>query len=126
MFGMLRYFFLQTLICFFNIVPKKVKKRKNYSRCLNEPFFFGSRQKVASEYSLMHKKIDKNIFKNCIGEKFRKQLNFFTCISPDYVFHESPKEFWKYNNFENMGASFLRRCQNSLWQTSHEMMYFQA
>ena len=74
----------------------------------------------------MHKKTDKSIFKNCISEKFRKQLYFFTCILPDYVFHESPKEFWKNNHFENMRASFLRRCQNSLWQTSHEMMHFQA
>ena len=79
-----------------------------------------------SGYSLMRKKTDKTIFKNCISEKFRKQLYFFTCISPNYVFHESPKEFWKNNHFENMRASFLRRCQNSLWQTSHEMKHFQA
>ena len=31
--------------------------------------------------------------------------------------HESPKEFWKNRHFENMTAGFLRRCQNSLWQT---------
>ena len=68
-------------------------------------------------YSLMHKKTDKIIFKNCMSEKFRKQL---------YVFHESPKEFWKNNQFEHIRASFLRRCQNSLWQTSHEMMHFQS
>ena len=74
----------------------------------------------------MRKKTDKTIFNNCISEKFRKELNFFTCISPDYVFHESPKEFWKNNYFENMRASFLRRCQNSLWQTSHKMMHFQV
>ena len=74
----------------------------------------------------MHKKTDKTKFKNCISEKFRKQHNFFTCISPDYAFHESSKEFWKNNHFENMRASFLRRCQNSLWQTSNEMMHFQA
>ena len=77
-------------------------------------------------YSLMRKKTESTIFKNSIGEKFRKQLYFFTCISPDYVFHESPKEFWKNNHFENMRASFLRRCQKSLWQTSHEMMHIQA
>ena len=52
-------------------------------------------------YSLMHKKTDKIIFKNCISEKFRKQLYVFACILPDYVFHESPKEFWKNNHFEN-------------------------
>ena len=74
----------------------------------------------------MRKKPELSIFKNCISEIFRKQLYFFTCILPDYVVHESPKEFWKNNHFENMRASFLRRCQNSLWQTSHEMMHFQA
>ena len=42
------------------------------------------------------------------------------------MFHESLKQFWKNNHFENMRASFLRRCQSSLWQTSHEMMHFQA
>ena len=81
---------------------------------------------ILEYYSLMRKKTDKTKFKNCTSEKFIKQHNFFTCISPDYVFHESPKEFWKNNHFENMRASFLRRCQNSLWQTSHEMMHFQA
>ena len=59
------------------------------------------------KYSLMHKKTDKTKFKNCISEKFMKQHNFFTCISPDYVFHESPKEFWKNNHFENMRAVSL-------------------
>ena len=29
---------------------------------------------------------------------------FFTCILPDYVGHESFKEFWKTNQFENMRA----------------------
>jgi hypothetical protein len=74
----------------------------------------------------MHKKTDKSILKNCIIEKFRKKLYFLTCILPDYVFHESPKEFCKNNHFENMRASFFRRYQNSLRQTSHEMMHFQA
>ena len=74
----------------------------------------------------MRKKPELSISKNCISEKFRKQLYFFTCILPDYVFHESPKEFWKNSHFENMRADFLRRCQNSLRQTSPEMMHFQA
>ena len=74
----------------------------------------------------MRKKPELSIFKNCISEMFRKKLNFFTYILPDYVFHESPKEFWKNNQFEHIRASFLRRCQNSLWQTSHEMMHFQS
>ena len=72
----------------------------------------------------MHKKPELSIFKSCISEMFRKQLYFFTCILPDHVFHESPKEFLKNNHFENMRAGFLRRCQNSLWQTSHEIMHF--
>ena len=50
----------------------------------------------------MRKKPELSIFKNCISEMFRKQLYFFTCILPDYVFHESPKEFWKNNYFEKM------------------------
>ena len=75
-------------------------------------------------YSLMHKKPELSIFKIVLVKSSGK--NFFTCILPDYVFHEIPKEFWKNNHFENMRASFLRRCQNSLWQTSHEMMHFQA
>ena len=29
-------------------------------------------------------------------------------------------------NFENMTAGFLLKCQNSLWQTSPELMHFQA
>jgi hypothetical protein len=48
----------------------------------------------------------------------KKQFYFFTCILPDYVFHESPKEIWKNSHFEKMTAGFLWRCQNSLWQNS--------
>ena len=74
----------------------------------------------------MRKRPELSIFKNCISEMIRKQLYFLTFILPEYLFHESPKEFWKNNHFENMRASFPRRCQNSLWQISHEMMQFQA
>ena len=49
---------------------------------------------------------------------------FFAGISPDYVGHESFKEFWKTNQFENMRADFLRRSQNSLRQTGPEIMHF--
>ena len=49
---------------------------------------------------------------------------FFVCILPDYLSHESSKEFWKKRHFENMGAGFLRRCQNSLRQNSHEIIHF--
>ena len=52
------------------------------------------------------------------NEKFRKQFYFFTCILPDYVSHESLKEFWRNSHFENVRADFLRRCQDSLRQTS--------
>ena len=45
----------------------------------------------------------------------------FYLYLPDYVGHESPKEFWK-----NMRAGFLRMCPNSLRQTSPEMMHLQA
>ena len=31
---------------------------------------------------------------------------FFTRTLPDYVFHDSPKEFWKKSHFENMRAGF--------------------
>jgi hypothetical protein len=55
--------------------------------------------------------------------KSSKTILFSTCILPDYVSYESPKEFWRNSHFENMKADFLRRCQNSLWQTSHEMMH---
>ena len=81
---------------------------------------------VHVRYSLMRKKKELTIFKNCISEKFIKTTLFFIFILPDFVVHESPKEFWKNNHFENMRASFLRRCQILLWQTSPEMMHFQA
>ena len=61
-----------------------------------------------------------------INEKFRKPFSFFTCILPDYLSHESLKEFWKNSHFENRRANFLRRYQNSLRQNSPKMMHFQA
>ena len=55
----------------------------------------------------------------------------FACSLPDYVAHESLKEFWKDVYFENMRTGFLLRCQNSLWFVtlkwcifSHEKKYF--
>ena len=56
----------------------------------------------------------------------KSSQNNFTWILPDYVSHEISKEFWKSSHFQNMRAGFLRRCQNSLRQNSHEMMHFQA
>ena len=81
---------------------------------------------VLSWYSLMHKKPDSTIFKKCISKKFRKWFNFLICILPDYVPHESQKEFWKNSHFENTRAGFLLRCQNSLRQNTPKMMHFQA
>ena len=77
-------------------------------------------------YSLMHKKTEKSISRFFVYKKFKKQFYFFTCILPGYVFNESPKEFWKNSNFENIRANFISRCQNSLWQNSPEIIHFQA
>ena len=77
-------------------------------------------------YSLMHKKTEKSISRFFIYKKLKKQFYFFTCILPGYVFNESPKEFWKNSNFENVRANFINRCQNSLRQNSPEIMHFQA
>ena len=73
---------------------------------------------MRSHYSLMHKKTEKSILRLFIYKKFKKQFYFFTCILPGYVFNESPKEFCKNSNFENMRAGFLLWCQNSLRQTT--------
>ena len=81
---------------------------------------------VLSWYSLMHKKPDSTIFKKFISKKFRKWFNFLISILPDYVPHESQKEFWKNSHFENTRAGFLLRCQNSHRQNTPKMMYFQA
>ena len=72
------------------------------------------------------KRIGQKYTKDFVNKKLSKQFYSFTCILPDYVSHESPKEFWKNSHFEKMRADFLGRCQNSLWQNSPEMMHFQA
>ena len=74
---------------------------------------------------LFETNVTKVISKNVLVKSSEKTL-FFTCILPDYVVHENPKEFWKSNHFENMRASFLRRCQILLWQTSPEIMHFKV
>ena len=48
-----------------------------------------------STYSLMRKKPELSIFKNCISEMFRKQIYFFTRILPDYCFMKTQKNFGK-------------------------------
>jgi hypothetical protein len=64
--------------------------------------------------------------KHLLMKSYKNNFIFFTCILPDYVPHESYKEFWKNSYFENMRADFLRSCQNSLRQISPEIMHFQA
>ena len=53
------------------------------------------------------------------NKKFWILWLFFTCILPDYMAHDIPKEFGKNIHFENMIAGFLLRCQNWLrWEMS--------
>ena len=59
-------------------------------------------------YRLLHQKRDKSKSKNFINGKFKKWFYFLTCISPDYVSHESSKEFWKNSHYWNMRADFLK------------------
>ena len=61
-----------------------------------------------SSYRLLHQNRDKSKSKNFINGKFKKWFYFLTCISPDYVSHESSKEFWKNSHYWNMRAGFLR------------------
>ena len=61
-------------------------------------------------------------YQKFINEKFI----FFTCILPDYMTHDIPKEFWKNIYFENMPAGFLLRGQNLLRQIPPKMMHFQG
>ena len=61
-----------------------------------------------------------------MSEKFRNWVYFLTCILPDYMAHDIPKEFWKNIHFEKMTAGFLVRCQNLLRQCPPKMMHFQA
>ena len=74
----------------------------------------------------MHKKQKKQYQDFLFIKSSKNNFIFFTCILPGYVFNESPKEFWKNSNFENMRANFISRCQKSLRQNSPEIMHFQA
>ena len=69
-------------------------------------------------------KMTKVYSKQLLMNSSKNNFIFFTCILSDYVFHESSKEFWKNSHFEHLRADFLSWCQNSLWQTSSEMMHF--
>ena len=61
-----------------------------------------------------------------LEKKLTNWFWFFTSILPDYVPHESQKEFWKNSHFENTRAGFLLRCQKSLRQNTPKIIYFQA
>ena len=54
--------------------------------------------------------------------KFQKMFYSFTCILPGYVAHEITKEFWKNSHLKNITASFLLRCQKTLWWNTPETM----
>ena len=66
----------------------------------------------------------KIVISKILRVKSSEQILFFTCISIDWqltlidVPHESSKAILRNSHFENVRACFLRRCQNSLWQTS--------
>ena len=79
---------------------------------------------VARDKPCFEMKMTKDYSKILLMKSSRNNFILFTCILPDYMVHESIKELWKNNHFENMRADFLRRCQNSLRQTSPEMMHF--
>ena len=53
----------------------------------------------------------------------KKQFYFLICILPDYLSHESSKEFWKKRHFEDMRAGFRRMSLNSLRQNSPEIRH---
>ena len=72
-------------------------------------------------------KIDTKVYsKNLLVKSSQNDFMFFTCILPNYVTHESQKEFWKNSHFENMRAGFLLSCQNWLRQNTPKIMHFQA
>ena len=56
-------------------------------------FFFFLFPSIRLFYSLFRFKSHKSKFKNFINEKFKKRFYFSTCILPDFVSYESPKEF---------------------------------
>ena len=49
-----------------------------------------------------------------VMKMFKKMVNFFICILPDYMTHDITKEIWKNMHFENITAGFPLRGQNSL------------
>ena len=95
---------------------------QNKVTCTNQT----SQSKIHIYYRLMHEKRDKSIFRIFSRKKLRKWCYFFTCMLPDYLTHESKKDFWKNIHFGNTRAGFPLRLQNSLRQNTSKMMHFQA
>ena len=56
--------------------------------------------------------VTKVISKNVVLVKSTKNNHLFTCVLPDYVAHESSKEFWKITHFENMRGAFPAEVSN--------------
>ena len=112
----LGYFY--SLLC----TVKPVHLQFNESLILPRCYLAGKEVYVDSYLKWIRQKF----FNEFINKKFIKRFYFFTCILPDYLCHESLKEFLKNSHIEKIRADFLRRCQNSLRQTSPEMMHFQA
>ena len=81
--------------------------------------FFKKATKIDKIFTgLFETNVTKVISKNVLVKRSEKTL-FFTCILPDYVVHESSKEFWKIRHFENMTAGFFLSSQISLrWEIS--------
>ena len=79
-----------------------------------------------SYYSPFTYKCHKSNIKNLLMKSSEIVLIFFTCILPDYMAHDIPREFWINIHFENMPAAFLLRCQDLLWQIPPKMMHFQT
>ena len=78
---------------------------------------------IKSKVDSDRKWIWQKYLQNFLNEKFKKQFHLFTCILPDYLGHESSQESLKNNHFENTRDDFLRRCLNSLRQTSPESIF---
>ena len=65
---------------------------------------------------------------NSLHRTWRPKIlsSLFYLHFPDYMGHDSNKEFWKSTHFKNMTDGFLLRYQNLLQYFTSEMMHFQA
>ena len=69
-------------------------------------------------------KMTKVYSKNLLMKSPRNNFIFLFVFYLIMCLMKAQKKIWKNSHFENMRADFLRRCQNSLRQTSPEMMHF--